>query len=88
VDNKVRLWVRWARAHVAVTVGHPISNWTDEEVLDAFSVIRHPPISFEEWCVRMGFTQEEKPDSLEEINDRGAAILTAFSKRLPWVRVA
>jgi len=49
MDNS--LWLEYARAYLSIRVGHPVTDWTDVQVLDGFLLLRPPEVSYEQWVM-------------------------------------
>jgi hypothetical protein len=83
--DRVRLWLRYARAHVITVVGRNI-DLSDGDVLDCFCILPAPKLEFDEWLNRIGGGGDEvapaptTPDEIADANSRGVAIIKSFEK--------
>lgn len=41
--------VEYLRAAVRLATGRPCADWTDDEIISSFALIRRPAVSYAEW---------------------------------------
>jgi hypothetical protein len=94
MDNS--LWLEYARAYLSIRVGHPVTDWTDVQVLDAFLLLRPPEVSYEQWVLSHK-PQEVKSEELDQ--STGIAVMEALAASIhndqkkaggtpdPWITI-
>jgi hypothetical protein len=66
----------WMRSVLRLEVSSNPFEWDDEEVVFAFAARPKPvPVSYEEWCLRMGLGEPMKKEAEAEQNDAALAAL-------------
>ena len=95
MDNS--LWLEYARAYFSIRVGHPVTDWTDVQVLDGFLLLRPPEVSYEQWVMSHKPQAEVKPEEPDQ--SAGLAVVEALAASIandqkkaggtaaPWITI-
>jgi hypothetical protein len=97
MDNS--LWLEYARAYLSIRVGHPVTDWTDVQVLDGFLLLRPPEVTYEQWVLSHRPQAEVKSNEPEPDQSAGLAVMEALAASIdndqkkaggtvaPWITI-
>jgi hypothetical protein len=76
--NEQALQIAWMRAVLRLHARADVATWSDEEVIASFATLRERPVSFSDWCSRMG---------MDATGDDAEAMVNLVKASAPNVKV-